>query len=119
MTTHQIELTLDDGLPDGEALLAEAFAACLLRTLDGAAAYLRFRFERASVRVAAERYGDSPALTRLTYELELDTPESPARVELLHRSLLRQGPVTSTLAKTVRIEGSVRLREREPVGYAD
>ena len=111
MTTHEIDLDREDELPEGEALLAEAFAACLLRSLGSAAAHLRFQYDGASVHVAVERHGASPLLTRLTYDLELATSESPTRAELLHRSLLRYGPVTSTLAKAVRIEGSVRLRE--------
>lgn len=103
-----------DDLPDGGDLLAQAFAGCLLQTLERSATYLRFRYEHASVHVTVERHGSPPSFTRLAYELELETDEPAGRIDLLHRNLLRQGPVTSTLAKALEVEGSVRVREPVP-----
>jgi hypothetical protein len=109
---HEAALDLADDLPDGGDLLARAFAACLLQSLERSSTTLRFRYDHAAVRATVERHGSPPCFSRLAYELELETDEPPGRVDLLHRSLLRQGPVTSTLAKALEIEGSVRVRER-------
>ena len=109
---YEADLDAADALPDGGDLLAEAFGACLLQTLERSATHLRFRYDHASVHVSVERHGSPPSFCRLAYELELATDESPGRIDLLHRNLLRQGPVTSTLAKALEIEGSVRIRER-------
>ncbi len=114
--TLRYEAALDaaEDIPDGGDLLAQAFAACLLQTLERSATHLRFRYGHASVCVSVERHGSPPSFTRLAYELELETDEPPGRVDLLHRNLLRQGPVTSTLAKALEVEGSVHVRERAP-----
>lgn len=109
---HVADLDAAGALPDGGDLLAEAFATCLLQTLERSATHLRFRYDHASVHVSVERHGSPPSFCRLAYELELETGESPGRIDLLHRNLLRQGPVTSTLAKALEIEGAVRIRER-------
>ena len=101
-------------LPCPEHLLAAAFAGCLLTNLERTATFLRFRYERASVHVVAERHPSSRRLSRVEYELRLATGEPPGRVELLHRDLVRSGPVTSTVAAACTVSGSVAVDSPVP-----
>ncbi len=96
-------------LPCPTHLLLASFAAAMLTNLDHSATYLRFRYRHASIRVRGTRSHVPPRIRRIEYELRLDTDEPDGRVELLHRSLIRTGTVTSTLAEACEVDGVVTV----------
>jgi uncharacterized OsmC-like protein len=98
---------MGDELPGPAELLCGAFAACLLKNVERFSAMLRFEQHGASVHVTALRQQDPPRFTAIRYELRLVTAESPRRVELLHRNLVKHGTVYNTLAAACEVTGTV------------
>lgn len=112
-TTRKAEISFDSsaGLSQtlfGPAdLLAAALAACILKNLERFSHMVPFRYRAARVNVVAEREDAPPRIARLTYRLDLETDESPHRVDLLHRNIVKFGTITNTLAATCEIRGEI------------
>lgn len=96
-----------DELPGPAELLALSLGACILKNVERFSHLLSFTYDDAQVTVEAERQGDPPRFTRLTYELRIGTDESAHRVELLHRNLRRFGTVYNTLAASCDVDGTI------------
>ncbi len=94
-------------------LLATAFAACVLKNIERFARILPFAYDTASIRVTLERQDNPPRITSVQYEVRLVTPESPHRVDLLHRNLIQYGTIYNTLAAACPVTGSITV---EPPG---
>lgn len=88
-------------------LLATAFAACVLKNIERFARILPFAYQTASIRVTLERQDKPPRITSVQYEVRIVTPESPHRVDLLHRNLMQHGTIYNTLAAACPVTGSI------------
>ena len=107
----------DDLLNPAELLLS-SLAACMLKNVERLSPILRFSYTRVALDIEGEREDRPPRMASITYTLHLWTDEPPARVDLLHRNLQRQGTIYNTLAATVSLQGHVEVHatvEREPV----
>ena len=82
-------------------LLASAFAACVLKNVERFARMLSFTYDTASIRVMLERQDRPPRITSVQYALHLVTAETPHRVDLLHRNLVKHGTIFNTLARSL------------------
>lgn len=94
-------------LPGPADLLAASLAACLLKNVERFSGLLPFRYERASVRIVAEREEPPPRIVALRYAIEVVTDEPDERVELLHKNLRKFGTITNTLAAACAVEGTL------------
>jgi uncharacterized OsmC-like protein len=94
--------------PGPAELVAAALAACILKNVERFGQMLPFRYRTASVSVTAERRDTPPAFVRFDYELEIDTDEPDARIDLLHRNIAAHGTVYNTLATAAAVNGTVR-----------
>ena len=90
-------------------LLASAFAACVLKNVERFAQMLSFTYQTATIRVTLEHQGRPPRITSVQYTLHLVTAESPHRVDLLHRNLVKHGTIYNTLAAACLVTGSVTV----------
>ncbi len=108
---------MGDVLPGPAELLCGAFGACLLKNVERFSEMLPFAQHGASVHVTAERQQDPPMFTAIRYELRIATDEPQARVELLHRNLVKYGTVYNTLAEVCEISGTV-IAERSDTVHA-
>ena len=115
-TTREHELTLNvrkgDGRPGfnaAETLLA-ALGACILTNVNAIGAKMRISVEDAEVRFRATRRDEPPALTHITYELMLDSPAPPEKLEELYRLAAKWGTVMNTLTAGLTPEGSLTIR---------
>jgi uncharacterized OsmC-like protein len=88
-------------------LLATAFAACVLKNVERFAHLLPFTYRTASIRVTLERQDHPPRITSVQYALRLVTPESPHRVDLLQRNLIKYGTIYNTLAAACSVTGTI------------
>ena len=104
-------------LPGPAELLAVAFAACVLKNVERFAEMLPFRYDTASITVRAKRQQTPPRFTEIRYELALVTDEPPDRVDLLHRNIVKQGPVFNTLAASCAVSG--RIQATSPAALAN
>lgn len=120
-TTRDHELTLNVRKGDGRAgfnaaeTLLAALGACILTNVNAIAAKMRLPLEDAEVHFQAARRDEPPALTHITYELILDSPAPPEKLEELYRLAVKWGTVMNTLTAGLTPQGSLTIRESERV----
>lgn len=119
---HDAALALDidpagnaDAFNPAELLLA-AVAACMLKGIERVAPMLQFAWRGASVRVHGVRQDSPPRMVRIDYELVVDTDETDARLDLLHRNVRKFGTISNTVAAAVALEGTARRAELVAAG---
>ena len=89
-------------------LLLSALAACMIKGAERVLPTLKFQLEGMSVALQADRQDAPPKLTAIRYQITVDTPESDARIELLHRNILKYGTILNTLSAAVPLTGTIR-----------
>jgi uncharacterized OsmC-like protein len=89
-------------------LLLAALAACMIKGVERVTPLLAFQIDGVEVRLEAIRQDAPPKLTRIAYEIIVDSAETEARLDLLHRNILKYGTISNTLVGAVPLEGSIR-----------
>lgn len=114
--TRGHELTLNIKKGDGtagfnaaETLLA-ALGACILTNVNAISAKMRLQIDDARMHFTAVRQDEPPILTEIEYELVLDSPESPEKLEELYRLSVKWGTVTSTLVQGLTPKGRLVIK---------
>jgi uncharacterized OsmC-like protein len=97
----------EDAFNPVELLLA-ALAACMIKGVERVKPLLAFEVEGVEVRLQAIRQEAPPKLLRIDYEILVDSPETTARLDLLHRNVLKYGTISNTLAGALELVGSLR-----------
>lgn len=115
--TRGHELTLNIKKGDGtagfnaaETLLA-ALGACTLTNINAIAAKMRLKLNDAQMTFTATRQDEPPILTEIRYELLLDSPEPPDKLEELYRLAIKWGTVTSTLMQGLAPTGHLTITD--------
>lgn len=113
-TSHGAEVRLatdmegrKDALNPVELLLA-ALAACMIKGAERVLPTLKFQLDGMTVTLVADRQDTPPKLTAIRYEITVASPESDARLDLLHRNILKYGTISNTLAAAVPLAGTIR-----------
>lgn len=114
---HELSLNIKKG--DGtagfnaaETLLA-ALGACMLTNINAIAAKMRLHIDDAQMRFTAVRQDAPPILTEIQYELRLDSPEPPEKLEELYRLAVKWGTVTSTLMQGLTPTGHLSINQSD------
>ena len=102
-----------DALPGPADILSAALCACILKNVERFSHLLPFKYESATVKVAAQREEPPPHIARMHYELEIVTAEPLGRVESLHRNIQKFGTITNTLSKACELTGTIRAVSKE------
>lgn len=89
-------------------LLLAALAACMIKGVERVTPLLSFQIDGVEVRLEAVRQDAPPKITRIDYEIVVQSGESDARLDLLHRNILKYGTISNTLATAVVLEGALR-----------
>lgn len=89
-------------------LLLAALAACMIKGVERVMPLLNFQIDSVSVRLQAVRQDAPPKLVEITYEIAVGSAESDARLDLLHRNILKYGTISNTLAGAVPLTGVLR-----------
>ncbi len=112
-TSHGAEVRLatdtagrKDALNPVELLLA-ALAACMIKGAERVLPTLKFQLDGMSVALQADRQDAPPKLVAIRYEITVDTPEGDARLDLLHRNILKYGTISNTLSAAVPLTGTI------------
>lgn len=110
---HELALNIKKG--DGtagfnaaETLLA-ALGACILTNVNAISAKMRLQIDDAQMHFTAVRNDEPPILTEIKYELVLDSPESPEKLQELYRLADKWGTVTSTLVQGLIPQGRLKI----------
>lgn len=97
----------EDAFNPVELLLA-ALAACMIKGVERVAPMLAFSFTSVEVRLEAIRQDSPPKLVGISYEIMMGSDESEARLDLMHRNILKYGTISNTLSAAVPLTGSLR-----------
>lgn len=89
-------------------LLLSALAACMIKGVERVTPTLKFAFDRVEVKLEADRQDAPPKLVAIRYEILVGTSESDARLDLLHRNILKYGTISNTLSAAVPLSGTIR-----------
>jgi len=115
-TTKDARIVLDTdmaGRPDAfnpaEMLLA-SLAACILKSAERVTPMLSFDLRGIEVSLHGVRQDSPPKMIRIDYDIVVDTDESDARLDLLHRNLRKYGTIFNTLAGATELAGTIRRK---------
>lgn len=89
-------------------LLLSALAACMIKGAERVLPTLKFQLDGMTVHLVADRQDAPPKLTAIRYEIVVTTPEPEARIDLLHRNILKYGTISNTLTAAVPLTGTIR-----------
>lgn len=89
-------------------LLLSALAACMIKGVERVTPTLKFQLSGVDIRLEADRQDAPPKLVGVRYEIVVGTGESDARLDLLHRNILKYGTISNTLAAAVPLTGTIR-----------
>ena len=89
-------------------LLLAALSACMIKGVERVKPLLDFQVEGVEVRLEAFRQDAPPKLAKIQYEILVDSTETDARLDLLHRNILKYGTISNTLSGAVPLEGTLR-----------
>jgi uncharacterized OsmC-like protein len=112
-TTKQALIVLDtdlkgrsDAFNPAEMLLA-SLAACILKGTERMIPILKFALRGIEVNIIGERQDIPPKMTKMEYEIIVDTDESDKRLDLLHLNLQKYGTIYNTLADSIELSGTI------------
>ena len=89
-------------------LLLAALAACMIKGAERAAPMLKFQLDGVRVSLVATRQDAPPKITQIDYEIWVESDETEARLDLLHRNILKYGTISNTLTGAVDLKGVLR-----------
>jgi uncharacterized OsmC-like protein len=96
-----------DAFNPAELLLA-SLAACMIKGAERVSPMIHFALKGMEVRLHGIRQDAPPKITRIDYEIIVDTDEDDRRLELLHANIRKYGTISNTLADALMLEGSIR-----------
>ncbi|WP_299347369.1 OsmC family protein [uncultured Maritalea sp.] len=116
----EAEIMLDTGLkgrPDAlnpAELFLASIAACMIKGIERVCPILDFELSGVRVQLHAKRQDAPPMITHVNYEILVNSQESDARLDLLHKNVKKYGTIFNTVSKAVAIEGRlVRSAEND------
>jgi uncharacterized OsmC-like protein len=108
------EVVLDTGLPgrldafNPAELLLAALAACMIKGIERVAPMLRFQYRGVEIRLRGIRQDAPPRMSRIEYEITVDTDEADHRLLLLHDNVRKFGTVFNTVSPGTELTGTLR-----------
>lgn len=89
-------------------LFLSSIAACMLKGVERVAPMIQFEFSGAEVKLHGLRQDAPPMMVAVNYEIIVDTVEDNRRLELLHTNIRKYGTISNTVAKALKLEGTIR-----------
>lgn len=114
--SDEAEITLDtclsgraDAFNPAELFLA-SIAACMIKGIERVCPILKFELSGVEVKLHAQRQGAPPMILGVDYEIIVETSESDARLDLLHKNIKKYGTIYNTVSKAVPLGGRISRR---------
>lgn len=111
--SKQAELTIDtsmagrlDALNPVELLLA-ALSACMIKGIERVADTLGVEYHSVRVALKAHRPVDEARIDDITYVIRIGTVADQAKLDLLHKNLMKFGTIYNTVKSGTRLSGSI------------
>ena len=89
-------------------LLLSALAACLIKGIERVAETLDVEYSSVEVSLEAKRPETEARIDEISYLINLDTTATPAKLELLHKNLMKFGTIYNTVKSGTRLSGEIR-----------
>jgi uncharacterized OsmC-like protein len=112
--SKQSELIIDTGLagrPDAlnpvELLLA-ALSACIIKGIERVAGTLGIEYNTVNVSLTAHRPVDEARIDDITYVIRIGTKADQAKLDLLHKNLMKFGTIYNTVKTGTRLSGEIQ-----------
>lgn len=99
-----------DALNPAELLLA-AVAACILKNMERIAPMIKFNYTGVSIKVHGVRQDSPPKMSRIDYEIVVDSDENDRKLELMHENIRKYGTVYNTMAPGTELTGVLHRLE--------
>jgi uncharacterized OsmC-like protein len=96
-------------LPNPAELLLTSLAACILKNVERFASILDYEYTEAKVAIKGIRNDSPPAMSIITYRLQIKSDMKEEKLQLLHKNILRYGTITNTLAKATELNGTIEF----------
>ena len=100
----------DDAFNPAEMLLA-SLAACILKGTERMIPILKFDLRGIDVKITGTRQDAPPKMTKIDYEIVVDTDETDQRINLLHLNLQKYGTIYNTLSGATDLCGTIRRKD--------
>ena len=113
-STKQASLTLDTdmqgrvGAFNPAELFLASIAACMIKGIERAAPMIHFNFTGVEIKLHGIRQDAPPMMVEVHYEIIVATAEEDRRLELLHTNVRKYGTISNTVAKALKLEGTIR-----------
>lgn len=111
---NEAKLVIDSGLK-GRAdvlnpaeLLLAAIAGCILKNMERIAPMIQFAYRGVTVKVHGVRQDSPPKISRVDYEIMVDSDENARKLELMHENIRKYGTVYNTVAPGTELTGTLR-----------
>jgi uncharacterized OsmC-like protein len=96
-----------DAFNPAELLLASV-AACMMKGIERVSPMLNFVLRGVTIHLTGERQDAPPRMTRIDYEILVDSDETDRRLDLLHQNVRKYGTISNTIALAVPLKGTLR-----------
>lgn len=113
VTAKQAELVIDtsmagrlDALNPVELLLA-ALAACMIKGIERVAGTLGIEYDNVRVALTAHRPVGDAHIEDISYVLTIGTDVDAAKLELLHKNLMKFGTIYNTVKSGTNLSGEI------------
>jgi uncharacterized OsmC-like protein len=111
--SKQVELLIDTGMagrPDAlnpvELLLA-ALSACIIKGIERVAGSLGIEYDSVNVSLTAHRPVDEARIDDIAYVIRIGTSADQAKLELLHKNLMKFGTIYNTIKSGTTLSGTI------------
>jgi uncharacterized OsmC-like protein len=98
-----------DALNPVELLLA-SLAACIIKGIERTAGTLGIDYDSVDVSLTAHRPVDEARIDDIAYVIRLGTNSDQAKLDLLHKNLMKFGTIYNTVKTGTRLTGSIATR---------
>lgn len=114
LRSKQVELVIDtslSGRPDAmnpvELLLA-SLSACIIKGIERVAGTLGIEYDSVNVALTAHRPEDEARIEDISYLIIVGTAADQAKLELLHKNLMKFGTIYNTVKSGTRLSGEIK-----------
>lgn len=98
-----------DALNPVELLLA-SLSACIIKGIERVAGTLAIEYDSVDVSLTAHRPEDEARIEDITYVITVGTSSDQAKLELLHKNLMKFGTIYNTVKSGTKLNGEIRAR---------
>lgn len=113
VTAKQAELVIDTSMPgrpdalNPVELLLAALAACMIKGIERVAGTLGIEYDSVHVALTAHRPVDEARIEDISYVLTIGTDVDDAKLELLHKNLMKFGTIYNTVKSGTNLSGVI------------